>query len=32
MLSYRETGAYRYLIDLLESGGPRDHLHGASRP
>jgi GAF domain-containing protein len=29
ILHYRETGAYRYLIDLLESGGPRDHLHGA---
>jgi sugar diacid utilization regulator len=29
ILRYRETGAYRYLIDLLESGGPRDHLHRA---
>ena len=26
---YRDTGAYRYLIDLLDSGGPRDHLRGA---
>jgi GAF domain-containing protein len=23
---YRDTGAYRYLIGLLDSGGPRDHL------
>jgi GAF domain-containing protein len=23
---YRETGAYRYLIGLLDSGGPDDHL------
>jgi GAF domain-containing protein len=23
---YRDTGAYRYLIDLLDSGGPSDHL------
>jgi sugar diacid utilization regulator len=26
---YRDTGAYRYLIDLLESGGPQDHLRAA---
>ncbi|HET7120451.1 MAG TPA: helix-turn-helix domain-containing protein [Solirubrobacterales bacterium] len=24
--AYRDTGAYRYLIDLLDSGGPEDHL------
>ncbi len=23
---YRDSGAYRYLIDLLDSGGPSDHL------
>lgn len=26
---YRDTGAYRYLIDLLDSGGPQDHLRAA---
>jgi hypothetical protein len=26
---YRDTGAYRYLIDLLDSGGPHDHLRVA---
>lgn len=26
---YRDTGAYRYLIDLLDSGGPDDHLRDA---
>jgi GAF domain-containing protein len=25
-LLYRDTGAYRYLIDLLDEGGPRDQL------
>ena len=29
VLLYRDTGAYRYLIDLLEDGGPRDHLRAA---
>ncbi|MEX1142932.1 MAG: GAF domain-containing protein [Thermoleophilaceae bacterium] len=29
VLLYRDTGAYRYLIDLLEAGGPRDHLRRA---
>jgi GAF domain-containing protein len=29
VLLYRDTGAYRYLIDLLEDGGPRDHLRTA---
>jgi GAF domain-containing protein len=29
MLPYRDTGAYRYLIDLIDSGGPEDHLHSA---
>lgn len=28
-LLYRDSGAYRYLIDLLDSGGPRDHLQAA---
>jgi hypothetical protein len=23
---YRDTGAYRYLIEVLDSGGPEDHL------
>ncbi|MFN8215278.1 MAG: helix-turn-helix domain-containing protein [Solirubrobacterales bacterium] len=26
VLLYRDTGAYRYLIDALDSGGPEDHL------
>jgi len=25
-LLYRDTGAYRYLINALDSGGPEDHL------
>jgi GAF domain-containing protein len=29
ILLYRDTGAYRYLIDLLDSGGPRDYLRSA---
>jgi GAF domain-containing protein len=28
-LAYRDTGAYRYLIDILEDGGPEDHLRAA---
>lgn len=31
VLLYRDTGAYRYLIGLLEQGGPRDHLQDALR-
>ena len=26
---YRDTGAYRYLVDMLDSGGPHDHLRAA---
>jgi GAF domain-containing protein len=26
---YRDTGAYRYLIGILDDGGPRDHLRAA---
>lgn len=29
VLLYRDTGAYRYLIDALDSGGPEDHLRTA---
>lgn len=29
VLSYRDTGAYRYLINMLEDGGPDDHLRSA---
>ncbi|MBS1843002.1 MAG: helix-turn-helix domain-containing protein [Actinobacteria bacterium] len=29
VLPYRDTGAYRYLIDLIDSGGPEDHLRTA---
>jgi DNA-binding PucR family transcriptional regulator len=28
-LLYRDTGAYRYLIALLDEGGPEDHLRRA---
>lgn len=28
-LLYRDAGAYRYLIDLLDKGGPDDHLRSA---
>ncbi|MBS1887519.1 MAG: helix-turn-helix domain-containing protein [Actinobacteria bacterium] len=28
-LLYRDTGAYRYLIDILDEGGPGDHLRAA---
>ena len=28
-VAYRDTGAYRYLIEALDSGGPRDHLRDA---
>ncbi len=28
-LLYRDAGAYRHLIDLLDEGGPDDHLRGA---
>jgi DNA-binding PucR family transcriptional regulator len=29
VLPYRDTGAYRYLIDLLDGAGPQDHLQEA---
>lgn len=29
VLTYRDTGAYRYLIDMIEEGGPDDHLRTA---
>jgi GAF domain-containing protein len=29
VLPYRETGAYRYLIGLIDEGGPEDHLQEA---
>ncbi|HEY2054717.1 MAG TPA: GAF domain-containing protein [Solirubrobacterales bacterium] len=29
VLPYRDTGAYRYLIDAMDSGGPQDHLRAA---
>jgi GAF domain-containing protein len=29
VLPYRDTGAYRYLIGLIDEGGPQDHLHDA---
>lgn len=29
VLLYRDAGAYRYLIDVLDDGGPDDHLRGA---
>jgi len=29
VLAYRETGAYRYLVGLIDEGGPGDHLQEA---
>lgn len=29
VLLYRDSGAYRYLIDVLDTGGPEDHLRTA---
>jgi GAF domain-containing protein len=29
VLPYRDTGAYRYLIGLIDEGGPEDHLQEA---
>jgi GAF domain-containing protein len=29
IVAYRDTGAYRYLVDALDSGGPHDYLRAA---